>query len=187
MLLCACSDPDPPADDPHAAASLRFTLSEPDGERTCLGASPTEYLVGSEDAPVTAETSCEIHETDQDSWLTGHLVGPSPGAGQVTFTLSSENGIEVTLVSEVTGTLTDDPAGPACSLFTATLGAYASADFNCPALVDPNDATRGCDVTGTVNFENCDTQSTARAPSSHGAGLARSSAPGEPSIPSASE
>jgi hypothetical protein len=156
VLLWGCSDPDPPAEDTHAAASLSFTLSEPDGERTCFGAATAPYLVGSEDAPVTAETSCEIHETDQESWISGQLAGPGGAAGHVVFSISSENGIEVTLVSEVTGTLTDAPSGPGCGLFTATLGAYASADFDCSLLVDQNDATSGCAVTGTVNFENCD-------------------------------
>ena len=159
-----CSDPDGADEEPRPAASLTLTLSEPDGTPACAAAAPSPYLLGSEENPLTdgargAEVSCSIHETDGDSWFTGSVAGTEAnGGGQLRLVISSENGLAVTVVSDLTGTLARDPASTdSCApLFTATIGDAISADFDCPLLSDPSDATKGCGARGTVTFENCE-------------------------------
>jgi hypothetical protein len=166
LVACACSDPAAPTDEALPAASLAFTLSEPDGERTCPAAAPNSYRLGSENDPLDNRTHdanvvCSIHSSETDSWFAGSVAGSEANTGaHVTFDMSNEAGLFLSLFFEPTDTLVIDPAVASDSdcapTFTATLGDAVNAEFDCPLLADPNDATNGCGVSGTVIFENCE-------------------------------
>jgi hypothetical protein len=166
LVACACSDPAASADEALPAASLTFTLSEPDGERTCRAAAPNPYRLGSENDPIDNRTHdanvvCSIHSSDADSWFTGSVAGAESNTGaHVSFDVGNETGLFLRFFFELTDTLAIDPAVVSDSdcvpVFTATVGDAVVAEFDCPLLADPNDATNGCGVSGTVSFENCE-------------------------------
>lgn len=158
----ACSNPDESAEPDVARASLTFTLSEPADAHRCQNAAQNPYRVGSEDEPLTDGKDvvrCSIHEGEKSSWFNGNLQGVEAGGFNVVFWISTENGLAVTMASDLTATLVLDPAATDCApLFTAIIGNAVSAEFDCPLLADPSDPTNGCGLRGTVNFENCDSQ-----------------------------
>ena len=166
LVACACSDPATEADEALPAASLTFTLSEPDGERTCRAAAPTPYRLGSENDPLDnrtldANVVCSIHSSEDDSWFIGSVAGSEPNTGaHVSLDVSTETGLFLSFFFEPTDTLVIDPAVTSDSdcvpVFTATVGNAVVAEFDCPLLADPNDATNGCGLSGTVSFENCE-------------------------------
>lgn len=166
VVACACSDPAARTDEALPAASLTFTLSEPDGARTCRAAAPNPYRLGSENDPLDNRTHdanvvCSIFSSDDDSWFTGSVAGSeSNTAARVSLDMSTENGLFLSFFFELTDTLVIDPAVASDSdcvpTFTATVGDALIAEFDCPLLADPNDATNGCGVSGTVSFENCE-------------------------------
>ena len=160
ILACACSSGDKSSS--HAAGWLSIALSEPTGERQCLGAAPTPYEFGSEAKPLVEQVSCTVHSTEDDSWVSGHLADSRTSAGgdNLGFTISTEQGLDLVLVSDTTATLQLDPnaAGDCAATFTAIIGNAATVEFDCPLLIDPSDATSGCGVRGSVSFENCATQ-----------------------------
>jgi hypothetical protein len=157
VLAGACSNGNKSSSQP--AAWLSITLSEPAGERQCSGAAPTPYDFGSEAKPLIGQESCTVHSGEKDSWISGHLAESrtSAGGNNVVFTIDTEQGLSLELVSDTTATLTLDPnaAANCVPTFTTIIGNATTVEFDCPLLVDPNDPTSGCGVRGSVSFENC--------------------------------
>ena len=161
MVACACSSPDSADSSQKARGWLTLTLSQPSDGRNCLAAAATPYEFGSETNPLVEQVSCSVYWTDDDAWFSGRLADSrtSSGGENLVFSIATELGLEVSLVADITGgTLVLDPADAAgCApLATILIDNAASADFDCPLLVDASDPTSGCGVRGTVTFENCD-------------------------------
>ena len=161
--VCACSSPDDGADTSSQPAGwLSVTLSEPTGDRQCSGAAPTPYEFGSEARPLAGQVTCTVHWLEDDAWFWGHLADSrtSAGGNNLGFTISTEQGLSLSLVIEITGALVlDTNDGAACApTFTAFIDDAASIEFDCPLLIHPTEPTEGCGVRGIANFENCDTE-----------------------------
>jgi hypothetical protein len=160
MVACACSSPDAADESPKPSGWLTLTLSQPSGGRQCLGAAPTPYEFGSEAKPLVGGVSCSVHWTEDDAWFRGRLYDSrtSRGGENLVFGIDTEIELDVTLVTDFTGTLGLDPADASgcASLATTLIDNAGSIDFECPLLVDPSDPTSGCGVSGAVTFENCE-------------------------------
>jgi len=160
VLACASSACGNSSSQP--AGWLSITLSQPTGDRQCSGAAPTPYDYGSEAKPLVGQVSCAVHSDQNTSWVSGHLAESRTSAGgdNVGFTISTQQGLSIVLVSDTTATLQLDPnTGGGCSpTFTAIIANAATVEFDCPLLIDPNNSTSGCGVRGSVSFENCAVQ-----------------------------
>jgi hypothetical protein len=156
-LACACSSSGDKSSQP--AAWLSITLSEPPGQRQCLGAAPTPYDFGSEANPLVGQVTCTVHSSQDASWISGYLAESRTAAGgdNVVFTIDTQQGLSLALASDTTGTLKLDTSTAADCAPTATaiLGKAGIVEFDCPLVGDPSDLTSGCGVRGSVSFENC--------------------------------
>ncbi len=160
VVACACSsakhaDEGPP--EPDGWVALAF--SAPSNSAQCSAAAPTAYTFGSEQKPLSGQVSCAIHDAADAAWVTGHLAA-SRGTGDemnLGFTVDTMNGLALSLVTDGTGTLELEPsdASKCAPTATAIIGNDFTVDFDCPLLVDPNDATSACGMQGEVSFENC--------------------------------
>jgi hypothetical protein len=139
-----------------------MTLSAPTGGRQCSGAASTPYDFGSQASPLVQDASCTVHSGQNDAWVSGHLADSrtSAGGNNLVFTINTEQTLTIVFATDLTATLQLDPnaAGDCAPTATVIINNAASVDFDCPLLVDPNDATSGCGVRGTVSFENCAVQ-----------------------------
>jgi hypothetical protein len=104
--------------------------------------------------------SCSVHWADGDAWFAGRLADSmtSRGGRNLVFDIDTETGLELSLVTDLTGTLALDPADTTgCApLATVLIDNAATADFDCALLIDPNDPTSGCGVRGTATFNDCE-------------------------------
>ena len=136
-----------------------MTLSMPTGGRQCFGAASTPYDFGSQASPLVEQVSCTVHSDQNDAWVSGHLgeSRTSAGGDNLQFTINTQQTLSIVFATDLTATLQLDPnaAGDCAPTATVIINNAASVDFDCPLLIDPNDATSGCGVQGTVSLENC--------------------------------
>lgn len=82
----------------------------------------------------------------------------------ITFTFAShgisaseESDLTITYVSSDLGALeVPDTAAPCTLMASAKYDGFLLADFECPLVVSPGDATSGCQISGALHFLYCD-------------------------------